>query len=47
MSFCEECDRRTLELCSRNHCRRCCLHLHEDGWCDRFDGEWKKRQVPS
>jgi hypothetical protein len=44
MSWCESCDRSTLELCSLNHCRRCCLSHHQVYDCDRFEGEWRSRQ---
>lgn len=40
MSWCEECDRSTLELCDRNFCRNCCKHKHSAHECNRYEGEW-------
>lgn len=40
MSFCEECNRATLELCTGNLCLHCCRRIHETHDCDRYDGEW-------
>ena len=44
MSWCESCDRSTLELCSWNHCHQCCLDSHNMWDCDRFEEEWRSRQ---
>lgn len=42
MTWCEECNFSTLELCSGNLCRRCCQQRH-DLDCDKFEGAWVSR----
>lgn len=41
MSWYDECERSTLELCNRNLCYHCCRYRHECGVCDKYEGEWE------